>query len=168
MTKPRIQAYKHNWKMHQTKVYGLIFMVAQIKGLQFYQAQSNVIICCNSVLGMHREGGGRKSGKELHNKNFQCPFAPQGIVLKPNLNYDRQHTTRSDARTSFDHSDKHGGTYTEPCRGEIDFRIQGLLRTAVQEHDHIRKQAVQNHLNKEALQADVKQNRAFNLCSASS
>ena len=53
---------------------------------------------------------------------FQSHIAPQRIVLKPNLNYERQDTTRSDARTSVDHSDKHGGTYRETC-GEIDFRI---------------------------------------------
>ena len=54
------------------------------------------------------------------------------------------------------------------CRGEIEFRIQGLPHSAVQEHDHIRKQSVQklfhqfeNHPNKEALQADLQQNRAF-------
>ena len=64
---------------------------------------------------------------------------------------------------------KHGGMYRETCRGEIDFRIQGLPHSAVQEHDHIRKQAVQklihqfaNHPNKEALQEDLQQKRAFN------
>ena len=74
------------------------------------------------------------------------------IVLKLNLHCGRQDTTSSDARTSFDHSDKHkescdGGTYKETCSGEIDFRIQGLLLSAVQEH-HIRKE--------EALQEDQK------------
>ena len=46
---------------------------------------------------------------------------------------------------------------------------QGLLHSAVQEHDHIRKQAVQklihqfeNHPNKQAPQEDLQQNRAFN------
>ena len=34
-----------------------------------------------------------------------------------------------------------GGTYTATCRGEIDFRIQGLRHSAVQEHNHIRKRA---------------------------
>ena len=115
-----------------------------------------------------------KSGEDLYNKSYQSLIAPQRIVLKPNLHYERQDTTSSDARTSFDHSDKHeedcdGGTYKETCRGEKDFRIQGLPHSAVQEHDHIRKEAVQklihqfeNHPNKEALQADLKQNRAFN------
>ena len=77
-------------------------------------------------------------------------------------------------RENFDLSGRHnegcdGGMYKETCRGEIDFRIQGLPHSAVQEHDHIRKEAVQKwihqfetHPNKEALQADLEQNRAFN------
>ena len=66
-------------------------------------------------------------------------------------------------------SDKHGGTYRETWRGEIDFRIQGLNHSVVQEHDHIRKQAVQklihqpeNQPNKEALHEDLQQHRAYN------
>ena len=99
---------------------------------------------------------------------YQSPIAPQRIVLKPNLNDERQDTTSSDVRTPVDHSDKHGGRYRETCRGEIDFRIQGLLHSAVQERDHIRKQAVQtlihqfeNHPNKEALREDLQLKRAF-------
>ena len=52
---------------------------------------------------------------------------------------------------------------------EIHFRIQALPHFGCQEHDHIRKEAVQKlshqfetHPNKEALQRDLKQNRAFN------
>ena len=116
----------------------------------------------------------RKSGEELYSKTYQSPNAPQRIVLRPNMHYGRQDTTSSDARTSLDHSSQHkenwdGGTYKETYRGEIDFRIQALPHSAVQEHDHIRKEAVQKlshqfetHPNKEALQRDLKQNRAFN------
>ena len=65
----------------------------------------------------------------------------------PNLNCEHQDATSSEARTSYDHSDKHGGTYRETCRGEIDFRIQGLPLSAVQEHDHTGKQAVQKRIH---------------------
>ena len=105
----------------------------------------------------------------MHSKTYQSPIAPERIVLKPNLNYERQDTTSSDARTPFDHSDKHGGTHSETCRGEIDFRIQGLLHSTVQDHDHIRKEAVQksihqfeNHPNEQALQENLQQKRALN------
>ena len=126
--------------------------------------QSNTIKCDHPLqhftCGVHRKGGGQEVRRR--------------IVLKPNLHYGRQDTTSFDARTYFDHSSKQketcgGGTYRETCRGEIDFRIQGLLHSAVQEHDHIRKKAVQKmihqfetHPNKEAVQADFKQYRAFN------
>ena len=64
----------------------------------------------------------------MYSKTYQSLTVPQRIVLKPNLRYEHQDTTSSDARTSFDHSSKHkedcdGGTYNESCRGEIDFRI---------------------------------------------
>ena len=111
----------------------------------------------------------RKSGEELYSKIYQSSIASQRIVLKPNLNDERQDTTCSDARTPVDHSDKHGGRYRETCRGEIDLRIQGLLHSVVQERDHIRKQAVrtlihqfENHPNKEALREDLQQKCAFN------
>ena len=72
---------------------------------------------------MYRESG---HGEKLYSQTYQSPITPQRAALKPNLNCERQDTTSSDARSSFDHSDKHGGMYMEPCRGEIDFRIQRL------------------------------------------
>ena len=72
-------------------------------------------------------------------------------------------------REKFDKENCDGGTHNESCRGEADFRITRLLHSVVQEHDHIRIQAVpklvhqlEAHPNKEALQADLKQHRAFN------
>ena len=52
----------------------------------------------------------------------------------------------------LDHSDKHnedgdGGTYNDRCRGEKDFRIQGLPHSTVHEHDHIRKKTVQKMIH---------------------
>ena len=58
---------------------------------------------------------------------------------------------------------------TKKLVGEIDFRIQELPHSTVQEQDHTRKEAVQKlihqfetHPNREALQTDMKQNNAFN------
>ena len=110
----------------------------------------------------------------MYTKTYQSHNVAQRIVLKPNLQYGRRDISSSDARTSFDHSSNHkedcdGGTYKESSRGEIDFTIQGLPHSAVQEHDHIRKEAVQKLIhqfetqpNKEKLQANLKQNHAFN------
>ena len=112
----------------------------------------------------------RKPAEELYNKSYQSSIAPQRMVLKPNLNYERQDTTCSDARTSFDHSDKHGGTYKETSRGGRDFRIQGLPHSAVQEHDHILKESsseidspVRESPEQRSTTSTLKtQNRAFN------
>ena len=122
--------------------------VAQSKGLQFYLTRSNAIILYNSLLAVCIEKVViRKSGDELYSKTYQSPSIPQRIALKPNLHYGRQDTTSSDARTSVDHSSKHretcgGGTCNESFRGEIDFRIQGLPHSTVQEQDHTRKATV--------------------------
>ena len=148
VTQPRIAVSKHNRKVHQHTVYWCNLMVAQSKGLQLCQTRSNAIILHNTLPAMCiEEVVIRKSGEELYSKTYQSPTVPQRIVLKPNLHCGLQDITSSDARTSFDHSSKHkeecdGGAYNESCRGEIDFRIQGLLHSAVQEHDHIRKEAV--------------------------
>ena len=118
---------------------------------------------------MYQEGGGQEVRRRIAQQTYQSPIAPQRVVLKPNLNHERQDTTSSDATKSFDYSDKHGGTYGETCRGEIDFNIQGLPQSAVQEQDHTRKEAVQKlihqfetHPNREVLKPDMKQNHAFN------
>ena len=161
MTQPRIAVYKHDWNVHQNTVYWCNLRVAQNKGLQSYQTRSNAIILYNTLSAMCIEKVViRKSGEELYRKMYQSPITPQR--LKPNLNYERQDTTSSDARTSLDHSDKHGGTFRETCRGEMDFRIRGLPHSAVQDHDHIRKKAVQklihqfeNHPNKARLREDL-------------
>ena len=175
VTKPRMAVSKHNWNIHQNTMYWCNLRGAQGKGLQFYQTRSNAIILYNTSPAMCIEMVViRKSEEESCSKTFQSLAVPQRIVLEPNLLYERQDTTSSHARTFFDHSSKHnkdcdGGLCKETCRGEFDFGIQGLLQLAVQEHDHIRKEAVkklihqfETHPNKEALQADLKQNRAFN------
>ena len=89
VTKPRIAVYKHKWKIHQNTVYWCHLTVGQSKGLQFYHTRSNAIILYNTLSAMCIEKVVvRKSGEELY-------------------------TTGSDARRSFEHSDKLGGTYRE-------------------------------------------------------
>ena len=70
----------------------------------------------------HEDHIAGKGINSLNSKTYQSPTVPQRIVLQQNLNYERQDTTSSDARTSFDHSDKHGGTYRETCR--VEKRLQ--------------------------------------------
>ena len=92
----------------------------------------------------------------MHNKTFQSLTAPQRIVVKPNLNHERQDTTSSDARTSFDHSDKHGGTYRETCRGEMDFKIRQLSKNTI---TSAKKKTVQKLIHQFE---DLQQKSAFN------
>ena len=149
--------------------------VAQSKGLQFYQTRSNAIILWNTLLAICSEKVEiRKSGEELYSTACQSPTSPHKIVLKPNLHCERQDTTSSDARTSFDSSSKHkencdGGTYKESCRGEIDFQNPRIVpfdcsraRSHPQGSSPKNDSPVRDTLEQEALQADLKQNRAFN------
>ena len=168
---PGLQCTNTIGKYTKTQCVGVKEGLLRVK--QFNQTRLNAIILYNTLPAMCVDKVViRKSGEELCSKTHQSPSAPQRIVLRPH--YGRQDTTSSDARTSLDHSSQHkencdGGTYKETYRGEIDFRIQALPHSVVQEYDHIRKEAVQKlshqfetHPNKEALQRDLKQNRAFN------
>ena len=175
VTQPRIAVHKHNWKIHQNTIYLCAVRVAQSNGCSSIKRDETrssfttlLVMCIEKMEVM-------KSGEELRDKTYPYPTTPQRVVLKPNLNYERQDTTSSDARTSSFHSDKHkensdGGTCKETCRGEMDFRIQGLSHSAVQEHDHVRKKGVQklihlleNHPNKEAPRENLQQKRMGNM-----
>ena len=89
-----------------------------------------------------------KSGEELYSKMYQSPELPQRIVLKPNEHCGRQDTPNLEARASVDHlSSEYGETrsgreYGETRCGDINFRIQGLPHSTVQQQDDTRKEAV--------------------------
>ena len=97
IAKPRIAMDKQNWEIHQNTAYWANMMVAQRKGLTFYQTRSNAIIfhstsfavCVEKVVAMH-------SGEELFNKLYEYLRLPHRIVLKPALYYGRQDTTSID------------------------------------------------------------------------
>ena len=137
VTKSRIAVCKHTWKIHQNTVYcGVILRVAQRKGLQFYQTRSNAIILGNTSLAVCIEKVViRKSGEELYNQNVPISFLPQRIALKPNL-----HCGRQDTHKLWRETIQAVQSFKETCRGEIDFRIQGLPHSAVQEQDHTARQ----------------------------
>ena len=148
MTKLRIAVYRQNWYIHQNIVYWCNLRVAQRKGLQFYQTRSNAIVFCNTLLAVCIEKVViRKSGEEFYNKAYQSLVLPQRVVPEPKLHCGRQDTTSFDARTSTYHFSKYRETcsrekYRETCNGEIDFRIQGLPHSTVQQEDPNHKEAV--------------------------
>ena len=103
------------------------------------------------------------SGEAFFNKVYESPRSPQRIVLKPALHDGRQDTARIEERASNAHSSRNG----ETCRGETDYRIQGL--PTVEQEDHTRTEVVkmliqlfETHPNREALKADLRQNHAYN------
>ena len=152
------------------------FRYAQSNGFQFYQTRWNAIIFYSTLSALCIEKWWvMKSGEELHDKTYPSPTTAQRVALKSNLNYWCQDTTSFDARTSSDHSDKHiencdDGTCKETCRGEMDFRIQGLSHSDVEEHDHFRKKAVkkwirhfQKQSNQEVPREVLRQKRILNI-----
>ena len=131
LTKPRIAAFKNNRKIQQNTVYWCNLRVAQGQGLQFYQTRSNAVILYNTLPAVCIEKVvNMKSGQELCSKMFESPELPQRIVLKPNLYCGRQDTTNFEARTSVDYLSRQ---YGETRCGNIDFRIQELPHSAVQQ-----------------------------------
>ena len=163
VTQPRNAVYKHSWEIHRNTV---LLVEFESKGLQFYQTRSKAItfyntlpaVCIEKVVNM-------TSGEELYSKMYQSPELPQRIVLKPNLHYGRQDTTNFEARTSVDHLSREygesrgGREYGETLCGDIDFRIQGLPHSTVQQKDDTRKEAVQGLIYQfETLEKD----QAFN------
>ena len=118
-----------------------------------------------------------KSGKELYNKVHQSPRLPRKAVLTPSLHHGRQDLSNLEARTSTDHqskqSEEYGETrcveFEETRSGNIDFRIQGLRHSTVQEEDDDRREIVkrlvhqfETHPNRESLMADLDKNQKFN------
>ena len=176
LTKSRVTVCKNKWKVHQNTENWCNLKVAQSEGLQFYQTRSNAIIlyntlpvvCIEKVVNM-------RSGEESYSKMCQSLELPQRIVLKANLNYGRQDTTNFEARASVDHLSREyaetcsGGEYGETRCGNIDFRIQGLPHSIVQQQVDTRKETVkklihqfETHPNREALKADLEKDQAFN------
>ena len=91
-----------------------------------------------------------------------------------------QDRSNLEARTSVGHqskeSEEYGETrseeFEETRTGNIDFRIQGLPHSTVQEKDYVRRETVkklihqfETHPNRESLMADLNKNQKFNLCS---
>ena len=124
----------------------------------FKETDTSTAVCIEKVVVMN-------SGEEFFNKVYESARSPQRIVLEPALHDGRQDTASIEERASNAHSRQ----CRETCSGEIDYRIQGLPYHTVQQEDHTRKEAVkklihqqETHPNREALNADMRQNYAYN------
>ena len=119
VTKPRIAVYKHKWKIHQNTVYWCHLTVAQSKGLQFYHTRSNAIILYNTLLAMCIERWW--SGSQEKNCTPQAPTRESlSIILTSTVERTEKLVV------------------VKWTSGSKDCPIR-----LSQEHDHIRKQAVQ-------------------------
>ena len=142
--------------------------LAQRKGLQFYQTRSHAIALFNTLPAKCIEKENfMKTGEDLYSKVFQSPRLPR-VVLTPTLQHGRQDLSNPEARTSADHQseqsakyeetrrshlqnfrhkhleENHRAKYRETCRGNVDYRIQGMLHSTVQKEDSNRKEIVKN------------------------
>ena len=96
------------------------------------------------------------------------------MVLKPNWLEGRKDTTKADEREPDVTCTKHGETRRganedDDTLPKIDYRIQGLPLSTVEQEDHTRKEAVkklihqfETHPNREALKADLRHNYTYN------
>ena len=106
----------------------------------------------------------------MYSKTYQSPTLPQRNVLEPNLHYGPQALTRERFSTIL--ASKEKPVAVERTRKLVAVKLtsgpKDCPNWTVQKQHHTRKAAVQKlihqletHPNREALQADLKQNRAF-------
>ena len=135
-------------------------MAAQSEGLQFYQTRSNAIILYNTLPAVCIERVVNiRSGEELYSKLYQFAELSQRIAFKPNLPYGRQDTTFfwSDSIRRPSQQKAHGNPLRQRVRGgNIDFTIEGLPHSTVQQKDDTRKEAVKQLIH----QSETHPNRA--------
>ena len=119
-------------------------------------------ICIEKVVYM-------KTGEDLCCKVYQSPRLPRVVLITPNSQYGRQDLSNPDVRTSADHQSERSAKYEETRRGNVDHRIQGVPRSAVQKEDSNRKEIVkrliqqcENHPNRDSLIEDVNKTEEFN------
>ena len=167
--------------------------LAQRKGLQFYQTRSHAIALFNTLPATCIEKEiFLKTGEDSYSKVFQSPRLPR-VVLTPKLQHGRQDPSNPEARTSADHQseqsakyeetrrshlqnfrhkhleENHRAKYKETCRGNVDYRIQGMLHSTVQKEDSNRKEIVkkliqqfENHPHRDSLIKDLNKTGEFN------
>ena len=147
VTKPRIAVYI-KWKIHQNTVYWTNLDGCLEEGIDVLTNKTkrdrpshNTLpaVCIEKVVVMI-------SGEELYNKVFESLRSPQRIALKPALHGGRQgYYTKTHSRKC-----------RETCSGEIEYRIQGLLHSTVQQEDHTRKETCQSgDPHREALNVEI-------------
>ena len=84
LTRPRLAAYNHKWKISQDAVYWVYMGRAQRMGLKFFQTRSNAIILHNTILSICIETGMSRKMKEIFHSRTKSPRLAPTITLKAN------------------------------------------------------------------------------------
>ena len=110
----------HNSHFNRRAVYWCNLKVAQKKGLQFYQTQSNTIVLYNTLPAICIEKGVyMKVGEDFFREVHESQRLPR-VVLTPNLQHGRQDPSNFEARKSTDHQSEKSVKYRETCRSLLE------------------------------------------------
>ena len=96
-----------------------------------------------------------KTGEGLYCKVYQSSPRLPRAVLTPSLHHERQDLSNPEARTSSDHQSERSAKYEESRRGDVDYRFQGIPRSAVQKEDSSRKEIVKDWFNSSRITRTV-------------
>ena len=124
---------------------------------------------------MHREGGEHEVRRRIVQSNVSASWVTAKNCTQADLASWTPGYHRLWARTSVDHLSREfgkircGREFGEDRCGNIDFRIEGLPHSTVQQQDGTRKEAVkklihqvETHPIREALKADLEKDQSFN------
>ena len=99
LSEARIAPCKNTWKPLQDTVHWCNFMLAQEKGLQFYQTRSHTVILCDTLPAECIEKTiCMKTEEQLYQREGVRPR----VVLRANSQCGLQDLTRQEARSSWE------------------------------------------------------------------
>ena len=148
---PRRARYVHSaWKRHQDVVFWVDINLAIREGLTFYQTRSNAIILQGTLPAYCIPKVERlKTGEVLYERPYLSPRPPPKISLRhlASFNADNEFNRATDEEN-------------------IDFNIPGVPNSTVKRSHGVNVQNLiqktENHPQRQALQSDLQQDRAFN------
>ena len=166
LTEPRIVPYKNTAKPHKNTVSWCSLKLAQEKGLLFYQTRSHAVVLYDTLPAVCMEKLVRMNTKdELFQKVRLTPRVPR-VVLKSNSQIGLQDQQEQDARTSCDQPSG-SKLLWETGSNTVDYRIPGVLLSAVEQQDTHRKHTIkqliekfENHPTKESFIQDFRRRRS--------
>ena len=167
--KTRVAPCKHNWRAHHNTVCRCNFEACSEKGIAIlsisiacnYSSNTLPAICIEQVVCM-------KLREDLYCKIFQSPRLPR-VTLVPNSQHVQKDVLDTDSRNS-DECENEGQQHRETCGSHfVDFRIPGILHSAVGQVETNRKEKVrrlieqfESHPNKNMLLKDFEKSEEIN------